>query len=499
MKTYVKDDWDFIRKLSSHVDYPCVLASCDVVSLYTSIPHDLGLEALSYWIDKKRNLIPERFTKAFILEAASFVLSNNNFQFDIYMFLQLVGTAMGTKFAPPYACLSVGYLEETILFPRLLPLHFTLTECKLIEEIFKRFMDYGFVLWPKNANIDIFRKLLNELHPSLKFTVEKGKNSCEQNFDTFTQVLNFLDVSIILHQNGRLETDIFYKETNSHDYLNYFSHHPQHTKQNIPYNLAKRIIVFVSDEEKMNERLSELKTWLLSCNYPLAIIDKAFFNARLQGPAPKKEEIVIPFVSTHYSNFDSKSISITANSLLSNVKDKKLKKVFDKCKVIHALKQPTNLLRLLSQPKVQNCISKKNGLYRYECKDFRCNLCASYIQECSSFITSNGYNWKIRCHINCHSRNVLYFLSCNSCNGFTTYTGKTVNFRHRMNNHITVCRYGTSTDKFDNHVFKCINKNDHVAKEPYFKVYAFMTVNNENKLLCYESYLHKMGFDTMNC
>ena len=175
MKTYVKDDWDFIRKLPSHVDYPCVLASRDVVNLYTSIPHDLGLEALSYWIDKKPNLIPERFTKAFILEAASFVLSNNNFQFDIYMFLQLVGTAMGTKFAPPYACLSVGYLEETILFPSLLPLHFTLTECKLIEEIFKRFMDDGFVLWPKNANIDIFRKLLNKLHPSLKFTVKKEK------------------------------------------------------------------------------------------------------------------------------------------------------------------------------------------------------------------------------------------------------------------------------------------------------------------------------------
>ena len=66
----------------------------------------------------------------------------------------------------------------------------------------------------KNANIDIFREP-NELHPSLKFTVKKGKNSCEQNFDTFVKVLNFLDVSIILHQNGRLETDIFYRETNS--------------------------------------------------------------------------------------------------------------------------------------------------------------------------------------------------------------------------------------------------------------------------------------------
>ena len=72
----------------------------------------------------------------------------------------------------------------------------------------------------------------------------------------------------------------------------------------------------------MNKRLSELKTWLLSCSYPLAIIDKAFFHAKLQGPAPKIEEIVIPFVSTHYSNFDSKSISITASSLLSNVKKK---------------------------------------------------------------------------------------------------------------------------------------------------------------------------------
>ena len=50
-----------------------------------------------------------------------------------------------------------------------------LTECKLIEEIFKRFMDDGFVLRPKNANIDIFRKLLNKLHPSLKFTVKKRK------------------------------------------------------------------------------------------------------------------------------------------------------------------------------------------------------------------------------------------------------------------------------------------------------------------------------------
>ena len=101
-------------------------------------------------------------------------------------------------------------LEEIIFFLRLPPLRFTLSECKLNEEIFKRFMDAGFVSWPKNAYIDVFRELLNKLHPSLKFAVEKGKISFEKNFDTFVQVLNFLHVSIILHRNDRLETDYYF-------------------------------------------------------------------------------------------------------------------------------------------------------------------------------------------------------------------------------------------------------------------------------------------------
>ena len=36
-------------------------------------------------------------------------------------------------------------------------------------------MNDGFVLWPKLANINVFREHLNELHPSLRFTVAKLK------------------------------------------------------------------------------------------------------------------------------------------------------------------------------------------------------------------------------------------------------------------------------------------------------------------------------------
>ena len=185
---------------------------------------------------------------------------------------------MGTNFAPPYACLSVSYLEEIILFSCLLRLHFTWNECKLVGKIFKSFMDKSFALWPTNANVDVYRELLNKLHPSLKLTKEKGKYSCNKNFDTFVRVWSSLDVSIILHQNGRLEINIFYRQTNSHYYLNYFSHHAEHTKQKIQYNLVKRKIAFVSDKEKMNERLSEPKTWLLSCSYLLALKGKTLFK-----------------------------------------------------------------------------------------------------------------------------------------------------------------------------------------------------------------------------
>ena len=36
-------------------------------------------------------------------------------------------------------------------------------------------MDDGFILLPKNDSIDIFRDILNVLHPALKFKSEKGE------------------------------------------------------------------------------------------------------------------------------------------------------------------------------------------------------------------------------------------------------------------------------------------------------------------------------------
>ena len=73
LKSYIKDEWDFIRKFPRHFSSPSIPISCDITSLYTSIPHVLGMAALEYWISKLSNLIPIRFTKEFILEFMNFI------------------------------------------------------------------------------------------------------------------------------------------------------------------------------------------------------------------------------------------------------------------------------------------------------------------------------------------------------------------------------------------------------------------------------------------
>ena len=80
------------------------------------LPTELEIETISYWLHKKRELIPQRFTNDFIIESLKFVLKNNNVLFGDHMYLQLLGTAMDTKCAPLYVCVIVGYLEETKTF-----------------------------------------------------------------------------------------------------------------------------------------------------------------------------------------------------------------------------------------------------------------------------------------------------------------------------------------------------------------------------------------------
>ena len=496
LKSFIKDDWDFTRKWPRNLDKNCDLYTCDVVSLYTSITHELGKKALSFYIDRYRHLIPSRFTKEFIMESATLILENNNFYFDGQMYHQWIGVAMGTIFAPPYACLSVGFLEETQLYPQLQRL-LVPSYSEWVTDLFKRYIDDGIVPWPNELNIDIFKNILNNMDPHIKFTLEKAKK-CNLEKGPGQQ-LNFLDIIVILYDSGILETDIYYKDTNTHDYLSYHSHHPDHIKNNIPFNLAKRIIVFCSDATVEKRRLKELKEWLQKCDYPEHIISKCFHNAKLQGPAPKPNNPhnTLPLVTTYSGNYDCSQMSKKCHQLLTTSHSERVKEVFGETRTVLALRQPPNILRQLSQAKFDsNTKYSEKDFGLLHCSSKKCILCRDYIQECKSFMTSNNAEFQIRCQITCNSQHVLYFLRCLCCNFKTTYTGRTCSFRKRMNCHISESRTGNTTNIFDKHVFKC--KQTYSRGEPYFQILAFLVVQDAYQLPSYEKHFHALHYDTMN-
>ena len=72
-------------------------------------------------------------------------------------------------------------------------------------------MDDRFIILPKHLDFNSFSICFNNLHPAIKCTLEKAKVVVE-NSDS-CQVINFLDVSVILHSDSTIETDIYYKDT----------------------------------------------------------------------------------------------------------------------------------------------------------------------------------------------------------------------------------------------------------------------------------------------
>ena len=69
---------------------------------------------MEYWINKHPGSLNSRFSKKIIIDSILLILTNNTFTFDDRIFLQKKGTAMGTKMAPSYATLVLGYLENEL-------------------------------------------------------------------------------------------------------------------------------------------------------------------------------------------------------------------------------------------------------------------------------------------------------------------------------------------------------------------------------------------------
>jgi hypothetical protein len=93
----------FLRILEAEVntgDPNTILATIDVCGLYTNIPVEEGLDAVREALEDREN---KETSTEFLIRLLEIVLKSNIFEFNSELFLQLIGTAMGTKCAPNYS------------------------------------------------------------------------------------------------------------------------------------------------------------------------------------------------------------------------------------------------------------------------------------------------------------------------------------------------------------------------------------------------------------
>ena len=114
VKSYIKDTNDFLKKLRDLPDLPqdSIICTIDVVGLYLSIPKEEGLRFLRNILEKRSN---KNVSTDTLIELAELVLQNNYFEFNERYLEQIRDTAIGTKFAPPYAIIYMAALEEDFL------------------------------------------------------------------------------------------------------------------------------------------------------------------------------------------------------------------------------------------------------------------------------------------------------------------------------------------------------------------------------------------------
>lgn len=231
---YLKDTYHFID-IIKHTDVPqhALLITLDVDNMYTNIDNTEGLRAVKRaFSENPDNGRPDQE----ILELLKLNLENNDFQFDNDWYVQVMGTAMGKKFAPNYANIFMAGWEREVL-----------AKCAKSPLTYLRYLDDIFIIWPHSrAEFEEFFNTLNNSHPSIKLKACISEHS-----------INFLDTIVFKGNNfqntHRLSTKVYFKPTDTHQLLHRDSFHPKHTTRGILKSQIIRFLRICSDPQDFKE------------------------------------------------------------------------------------------------------------------------------------------------------------------------------------------------------------------------------------------------------
>ena len=418
------------------------------------------------------------------------ILNFNLFKFGNGFYIQRSGTAMGTKMAPRYANLFMGFLEKDIL-----------EKSPYKPLVWYRYIDDVFFIWTHGRDkLDAFLKLANENANGMVFEV--GRDSVSENS------VPFLDVRVIL-QEGKLHSDLYIKPTDKFQYLDFNSCHPYHQKANLPYALALRIRRICSNTTDFKDHCDKLTMRLRSRGYKMGLIKdgirKASNITRAEALSPSNNE--------QETKQDRVIFSTTYNPMLPNMKDKldelqPILQASDRCKevfkeppiiayrrnrslndiIVSRRLPPDTVVADKNQTKItidKSCKtceicgrSFANGKGKmvhmtlmhkekddhkdqppkppgfHKCNTSRCNLCVKGVFGTNIRITETNEVFHIKQHITCKSKNLIYCVTCKKC--MEQYIGETEQELHsRSVGHLSDIRNDKPGLPYVTHFQKC--------------------------------------------
>ena len=449
--SYVRDTPDFIKKVENfHHNGDFLLVTMDVTSLYTNIPNQEGLIAIARTLIREKPVFNLQYNS--LLELLKIVLHKNNFQFNGKHYLQIGGTAMGTKVAPSYANLFMAYLEQKLLEKAKKDLH-------IVLPLYLRYIDDIFFVFPEcEQRLSEFMQMANSFHTTIKFTEEHS-----------TKQVIFLD-TIVKKRDSGLYTDLFVKETATHSYLMYDSCHPPHCVRKGPYSQFLRIRRNCKLDDDFERHASDMKQHYKARKYPDKIIREAYEKAKSQphetlihNDAKKDDDKDnLPFITNYRPNGPNVMNIIRKHWPLLHLSEE-CKQLFPKAPVL-AYRRNQNLKDILVKA---NLTPKPIPKTQIKCNKQNCKFC----EELKSHQTLQNIKTKtvFNAHLNVHCKiyNVVYVLECNNCKKH--YVGETKrNFVIRWKEHLRSIIKNTETP---------VARHYNNVREPACKTFHAMIVS----------------------
>ncbi|XP_043935455.1 CCR4-NOT transcription complex subunit 1 [Protopterus annectens] len=289
VRARIQDTTQFLQIIQdTQIESQWLLCTLDVRSLYTSIPHWAGLQALQFWLEKA-DLYPPGFN-TLIICMSEHVLNKNILYFQGECYWQLQGAAMGASFAPIYADLFMAYLEECLIYN---PSH----NIYMVEmDIWRRYLDDCWMVWHADSGyLHEFMEYLSSNIWGIEFTVTSNLNQ-----------IDFLEVTVYRNTDNTLGTKIHCKYPQYNTLL-----HASSTVRNIPKSQFLRIKRISSSARDYQDATIDLTNRFLERGYrPLDILSARNWSGQQQRSqlleyrdhSPTMHDYTLRFVTTYGRN-----------------------------------------------------------------------------------------------------------------------------------------------------------------------------------------------------